>query len=294
MTLAPTCRHPLRTRSLLISLLMALAVPQTHAAVTAQASVTVDWDATGNGLWASDGGQTLIWGAGFDFAQSSVIQTELTVNDQRADADLAQDFSWSPLSAASTFSGPRGALSASGSTAETEFVANSEVQALRGAAESRLEARGYAAHAGRFTVAGAGTLTVSFPYTYLMSLQKDHADEGAYGTVSAYMSLENYGPDPAHNTPPYTQLTSVFDFDNYHQTGLAIGAANLAGDFDGADVVALSLFFADGDKGYFAIGFRADTYAYTPAVPLPGGLLLFGSALAACATRIGRKRDAAG
>jgi hypothetical protein len=263
------------------------------AATTATSTVSADWDSSGSLFWTSDSGQLLTWGAGFDFSASSVAQTEVRVNDVLKDSDSAFDFSWRTLGITSSYSGAEGTLSASGSTNDTAMAANASATPLAGMSDRRLEARGYAAHAGRFTVGGAGNITLSFPYQYQLEVQKARSEDGAFAGISGFLSLDNYGPTPATNTPPYTPLTSVYQFGEQQQAGLGIGDTQLAKSVSGTGMMTLTLFFNDGDKGYFALGFTGDAYGYTApdVVPLPSalGLMLAGVVgVAATALRRGR------
>jgi hypothetical protein len=219
----------------------------------------------------------LTWGAGFDFSGSSVAQSTISVNGNTVDSHNDFQFDWTDTSAPASYTGAAGTAHALGATTATLMLANADATA---AAAGGSESRGYSAHAGRFTVhGGAGIITFTFPYSYQFELHKLDAQQGAYGSVRPTASLENYGPDPAHNPRPYVPLTEVFDFSTYLTANLDIGGPTLDKVVSDQGVMQLSLFFNGDDKGYFAIGHEVAATVYTPTapVPLPGTALLLTS-----------------
>lgn len=269
------------TNALLSAALGIAVIPNSHAALSAASDVQGQWDSTGALLWSSDSGQTLTWGAGFDFSGSSVAQSTISVNDTIVDSRNDFQFDWTDTSAPASFSGAAGVAHALGSTSDSHLLAHADATA---GGAGGIESRGYSAHAGRFTVhGGPGTITFTFPYAYQFELHKLASQQGAYASLQPIMSLENYGPDPAHNPRPYVPLTEVYDYGTYLTATLDLGGATLSKAVSDSGVMQLSLFFNGEDKGYFAIGYQvaAATYAPTAPVPLPGTALLLGASVLA-------------
>ncbi len=124
-------------------------------------------------------------------------------------------------------------------------------------------ANAYALRHVEFTVSGTGLVVFSVPYHIEVSLYGgEYAEAGSH----AELYLSNYYPESYLNN--IRESYSYADlYKNLSNDGL--------GSWSDDGILAVALFFNDGETGYFEASLNSDAYSSSP-VPLPSTLLLFG------------------
>lgn len=235
-------KKTLFSATLLTCLALAFAAGNVWAALFSGSTSIIDW----NSLNISTSGMTIEYYWYGDRSEAHAW------NANSADYDYDEIRYWGNTTATAYLT------NATGSAWTTESTIGESV-----AADADAGSYAYAGRAAGFHVSGgSGTITISVDYQLGQEMQTNVLGDYAAGDAWTWLGLYN------------------IDYDNNDYYLVALNNEIADGDSfsdSATGTLSVSLFFNEGDDGWFDVG--AENYANTSSVPLPGSIVLMASGL---------------